>query len=198
MDRDRVRRDIINALTHSSMLRFIGKEGGQSEQFRKMLEQAEVVHFRTGNAIIREGKQSDSMFFLVSGKVKVSHHGRTLCSLMRTGDVFGEIGPATGNIRSATVTALCPVTCLQLRFPPENTGGKDNVLFLGLVYQALTHVLSERLRDTNEEMVRMMGELNANRKELEHLKQHNEHLRRENESLRALDLYRSYGHDPEH
>jgi len=63
-----------------------------------------------GTAIVREGEQGDRFYVLLSGIAAVSQDGRGSRSVIRPGEVFGEVALAMGIPRTATVTALAPCT----------------------------------------------------------------------------------------
>src|SRR5256885_475524 len=75
--------------------------------------------FPAGAVLIREDDSGDSMFVIVSGEVDVSVGdpgaglGRRLARL-GAGDVVGEMSLMTGARRIATVTAISPVTALEV------------------------------------------------------------------------------------
>lgn len=70
-----------------------------------------------GEVLIREDDRGDSLFVIVSGEVDVSvgdgGAARRLARL-RDGDIVGEMSLMTGARRSATVTAVTPVTALEV------------------------------------------------------------------------------------
>lgn len=72
----------------------------------------ETKTFAPGEAIVREGDPADEAFVLKSGRCRVIKSlGQTEQELrtLEAGEVFGEVGLITGEVRSATVIALEPV-----------------------------------------------------------------------------------------
>ena len=75
---------------------------------RKVREQS----FAPGTTVIREGKMSGVGFFIVvEGEAEVSAGGAGLGRL-HPGDHFGELALIGKRARTATVTAVTPLTCL--------------------------------------------------------------------------------------
>ena len=66
--------------------------------------------FKKGEIIFREGHSSDFAYIIESGKFKVSktfEDGKVrVISILKTNDIFGEMGVIEEMPRSATVTAL--------------------------------------------------------------------------------------------
>lgn len=74
--------------------------------------------FAAGAEIVREGASGASLYVVLSGVLSVTRAGpsgrvRTLGRLV-AGDTFGEMSLLTGAPRSATVTAVTPVTLVEI------------------------------------------------------------------------------------
>ncbi len=71
---------------------------------------AEETTAQKGEVIIREGQSGETMYLVVSGKVKVVKTGDDKCSMelgqMGRGEYFGEMALFDDQVRSATVEAL--------------------------------------------------------------------------------------------
>lgn len=63
-----------------------------------------------GAAVVNEGEEGDRFYVLLSGLMAVSQAGRGPRRVLRPGDAFGEVAPAMGIPRTATVRALSPAT----------------------------------------------------------------------------------------
>ena len=184
LDGQVVRRELIIALSQSKMLRYIGQNGGDLKSLRDMLEKSEVIQFRAGNIILKEGEESDRMYFLVSGRIEVSQQGKSICTLARTGDVFGEMGVISGDNRSATVKAETEVVCLATE--SVHTGAlsdQDNILYSHVMEQALNRILAGRLKATGEDLAETMHKLDASEAKAAKLTRANTQLERRNKKL---------------
>ena len=70
--------------------------------------------FAAGTTVVREGKMSGVGFFIVvEGDAAVSVNGKEVTQL-HPGDHFGELALISSRPRTATVTALTPLTCLVM------------------------------------------------------------------------------------
>ena len=99
--------------------------------------------FPANGVICRAGDPGDSLFVIVDGFARVLVGGRPVARLRR-GDVIGEMSLATGEPRTATVTAAVPTTALEL--------SRDHVGALiaqePRILENLSRVLSDKLTAT--------------------------------------------------
>ena len=148
-----VRTELIHALGHSSLLRFLGAHHPDMKDLRRLLETSEILHVPDGRSIIHEGQESDRMYFLVSGEVIIERGGKQIASMARMGDVFGEFGAMTGELRSATVIAKGPVTCLATdRGFARRLAKSENAALILLMQRAMSRILMERLTQTSRNL----------------------------------------------
>ena len=176
-----IRQGLIEALAQSAMLKYLGHNHPHAVELREMLECSEVQIFTKGTVIIREGHSSDRMFLLAGGKVKISRNGKTIATLARLGDVFGEFGALTGEVRSATVTAVTNVSCLATN--PDFTSHllvTENIVFIHLLHQALTKILMGRLNQAADDLAETKESIKDKEEEILGLKKRNELLEAEN------------------
>ncbi len=61
-----------------------------------------------GTVLVREDDPDDRFYVLLSGIAAVSQTDMGARRVLRPGDVFGEVAPAMGIARTATVTAVTP------------------------------------------------------------------------------------------
>lgn len=117
------------------------------------------VAFKAGDAIIHEGDEGDTAFFIVSGAVEVlvGKGGRRVGTLV-AGEVFGEMSLIEPGPRSATIRAQTDVDCLEMSYDEFIGSLEDNperaVAFM--------KTLVRRLRLMNE----MMEKIDPNRRGL--------------------------------
>jgi CRP-like cAMP-binding protein len=62
----------------------------------------------SGAVLVREGEPDDRFYVVLAGVLAVSQHELGARSLLRPGDYFGEVAPAMGVPRTATVSAMTP------------------------------------------------------------------------------------------
>jgi NTE family protein len=69
------------------------------------MEREEIA---SGAVLVREGDPDDRFYVVFAGVLAVSQHDLGARSLLRPGDYFGEVAPAMGVSRTATVSAMTP------------------------------------------------------------------------------------------
>jgi CRP-like cAMP-binding protein len=180
-----IREPLVEALSQSPMLRYLGKNDRYGRELRDMLESGELHEFAEGDTIIREGEESDAVYVLATGAVAISLNGSEICIMNQPGEVFGEFGVMTGELRSATVTARNDVTCFAIssRFTSRKAL-EENAVFHGLMQQALTKIVLGRLRHANEELVSLRKSLSTTENQVAFLRMDNEMLQRQLDEAR--------------
>lgn len=125
-----------------------------------------------GERIITEGEQGDGIYILADGSVEISKRLTLLSSgekdsrdkkltILRADSekgsypVFGEMGLFTKDERSATVTAASTCCLLEIRSQDflELCAGDNNLGYL--VSRSLVEIVSERLRHTNRDVLKL-------------------------------------------
>ncbi|MTI03755.1 MULTISPECIES: Crp/Fnr family transcriptional regulator [Alphaproteobacteria] len=91
-----------------------------SDGLREMLAaQASEITLDQGQVLFEQGDEGDALYALIEGMLEVSFlamSGRKLAlSLMRPGEVFGEIALFDNGPRTATITAAVPSRVLRVR-----------------------------------------------------------------------------------
>ena len=121
---------------------------------------SQAKDFNTGDIIFEEGTMGKLIFYLISGKVRITKDGNVLMTLQRTGDVFGEMGPIGGKSRSASVKALSDVNCIEIDLSVIDSKNKsDTHMFRYLIFRGFAEILAARLRYTNEQLMALHTEL---------------------------------------
>ncbi len=84
----------------------------------KVAEQGLLLQFLPGQQICRQGDYEDTFYVILSGEVEVSaltHFDKSIVlGTIDPGDFFGEMGPISGQARTATITAIKKTVVLQL------------------------------------------------------------------------------------
>jgi CRP/FNR family cyclic AMP-dependent transcriptional regulator len=139
----------------------------EGNEVKQVLLHGELREFPPGAIILREGEEGDSMFIMCQGEVEITKRltlelgeetpkERVMIRLRADDGVsFGEMALLENEARSATVTALSPVTAMELRREE----------FLGMVREhpemgvkiliRLAQLLSRHLRKTNQDVVKL-------------------------------------------
>ena len=63
-----------------------------------------------GAGVVSEGDEGDRFYVVLSGMLSVTQQSRGAQAVLRPGDYFGEVAPAMGIRRTASVRAVTPAT----------------------------------------------------------------------------------------
>ena len=83
---------------------------------RRVAGTGRIGRFHDATAIIRSGESGDTFYVVLDGEVTVRRRGLPELSL-GMGSYFGEMALLDGGVRTATVMAKGPVTCLTITRP---------------------------------------------------------------------------------
>jgi predicted acylesterase/phospholipase RssA/CRP-like cAMP-binding protein len=98
------RDDLVAAVATSQLL-----PGVDAEAFEDVRRELRAVHLSPGDQLFARGDESDDVFVVVDGVLDATvetMNGRQQLSLLRSGDVIGEIGLLVGDTRAASVRAI--------------------------------------------------------------------------------------------
>ena len=109
------------------------------------LEEKDVAD---GQTIFEKGDPGDSLYVIVSGKVRV-HDGERTLNELGDRDMFGEMALLDPAPRSATITAIEDTRLLCLDHEPffEAIDTRSEIA------RGVIRILSQHLRRTNEDMI---------------------------------------------
>lgn len=80
------------------------------EKLVKLAERMNREYVPAGTEIVREGEFGSRFYIVVGGLLAVMQDARGERALLRPGDYFGEVAPAMGIRRTASVRAITPST----------------------------------------------------------------------------------------
>lgn len=139
-------------LTHLPMFREM-----TSVELTPLAAACQVVRFRSGEEIVRQGEAGDSVYVILDGRVEVlahiEHHGvlaESVVSWLVAGDALGELSLLDGQPRSATCLAMTDTTCLCLN--------RDEFLAAVQRHWTLAHALLEVVADRLRHADRRLAE----------------------------------------
>lgn len=78
------------------------------ERLNELAARMRREQLEPGATVVREGERGDRFYAVLSGLLSVTQSGRGERSVLRPGDVFGEVALTMGVERTATVTAVTP------------------------------------------------------------------------------------------
>ena len=136
--------------------------GSVSEKYIKdILRFSKIRKFDDGEIITEEKSYDSWVYILFSGAVKIKKNGKEIVRLDEIGSTFGELAAIDGKARSASVVSIGPTVCLAIdtSFMNETAEPFEQALFVSVLYKLFAEVIAQRLRSTNEELVRVRSEL---------------------------------------
>ena len=111
----------------------------------------EIVQFKPGETIARQGTLSDEVFLVLLGEAEIwiceKGHQTIQLAIIRQGALMGEMGPFLGNApRTANIRALTALTLLRMTYCEFQTVLVHAPDLMQRVLQSLT----ARIQDLNE------------------------------------------------
>lgn len=120
--------------------------------FAALTEKLIEVNLWRGSSVFREGDQGDQLYFIVSGKIKLScttQEGReNLLAILGPGELFGELALFDPSPRTATATAVSETRLAGL----TNENLRTLLRTRPEVSAQLLQALARRLQRTNESL----------------------------------------------
>lgn len=131
----------------------------ETRNLGKLLRLSKIRQYEDGEQIIQEGDMDPWLYFLLSGRIRISKEGEDIGVLNTKGEIFGEMRIVDDQSRSASVYAVGDTVCLAVDTSAGNrfstSEEKDARLdFLLLLYRIFAEYMTARLRLTNDELVR--------------------------------------------
>ncbi len=131
----------------------------ETRNLGKLLRLSKIRQYEDGEQIIQEGDMDPWLYFLLSGKIRITKEGEEIGTLTRKGEIFGEMRIIDDQSRSASVHAVGQTVCLavdtsagtRMDAADEKEARLD---FLLLLYRIFAEYITVRLRLTNEELVK--------------------------------------------
>jgi CRP-like cAMP-binding protein len=113
------------------------------EDLSQIAQITDELHYEEGEQICREGDPGDSLYLIIEGRVRV-HRGDHGIAELGERQVVGEMALLDSEPRSASVTALSPLTLLTLVRDDFN----EILAEKAEIAQGIIKVLTRRLRAT--------------------------------------------------
>ena len=130
----------------------------ETKSLQKLLRLSRIREYEDGEVIIREGDVDPWLYFLLSGKIRVSKEDMEINTIDKKGEIFGEMRVIDFMKRSASVVAVGKTVCLAVDTSAKNRisaqdPSDEKLDFLLLLYRIFAEYMSIRLRVTNEELI---------------------------------------------
>jgi CRP-like cAMP-binding protein len=130
----------------------------ETKSLQKLLRLSRIREYEDGEVIIQEGALDPWLYFLLSGKIRISKENLEINTIDKKGEIFGEMRIVDFMKRSASVVAVGKTTCLAVDTSAKNRISAqdptdEKLDFLLLLYRIFAEYMSIRLRATNEELI---------------------------------------------
>ena len=129
--------------------------GLDSDYTRMVLQSCEFRGMRRGEAICQFNDQSDEMYILLSGRLRVYNENQLLLASIDPVAPVGEMGLITGQPRSATVSSLSDSNLLVLRKVAFDRLLRSNAQLCIQVYRSVIGAMGQRLAESRTERHRV-------------------------------------------
>jgi len=133
-------------------------KGFETKSLGKLLRLSKIREYEDGERIIKEGDFDPWLYFLLSGKIRITKEGLEIGTIEKKGEIFGEMRVIDSLSRSASVYAVGKIMCLAVdtsakRRLAAGSTQDERLDFLLLLYRIFAEFMSIRLRATNEELI---------------------------------------------
>jgi CRP/FNR family cyclic AMP-dependent transcriptional regulator len=125
-------------------------QGVDAEAAESLAKELEYVEARRGETLFNEGEPGDSLYIVLSGKIKLGRRAadgrQNLIALIGPSDMVGELSLFDPGPRTATATAVTDVRLARLRKQALRPWLRNRPE----ISEQLLRVLARRLRRTND------------------------------------------------
>lgn len=130
----------------------------EAKSLGRLLNLSKIREYENDECIIKEGDFDPWLYFLLSGKIRITKEGMEINTIDKKGEIFGEMRIIDSLSRSASVYAVGKTICLAVDTSAKNRLSQgatqdEKVDFLLLLYRIFAEYMSIRLRATNEELI---------------------------------------------
>ena len=124
-------------------------QGVDPEAAEALAKEMETIEFRKGDIVFNEGEAGDSLYIVLSGKIKLGRRAadgrQNLVSIMGPSDMLGELSLFDPGPRTATATAVTDTRLARLK----KSSLRPWLNIRPEIAEQLLRVLARRLRRTN-------------------------------------------------
>lgn len=139
------------------------------EQLDDVLNSSSYIQCEVGDAIIQEGAVDSRIYILLSGAMEVRKDGKSLVTITRPGEIFGELALVNEDTRSATVVAAKPSVCLAVdqKFLQDIKPREEYPAFYAALFEFIARITASRLQNTSRRLSELELEVKLLRGQLE-------------------------------
>ena len=112
----------------------------EEEDLEGILQYSAIRQFESGEFVIDENYYDNSIYFLISGSVRITKQGKEIRVLRRRGEIFGEMSIIDGSSRSASAYAIGDTMCLVTNITHvKSFSEKDSLVFYSILYKTFVY-----------------------------------------------------------
>jgi CRP-like cAMP-binding protein len=97
-----------------------GLKNFEIQSVGKLIKLSKIREYQDSESITKEGDQDSWMYFLLSGKIRISMENYEIGMIDKKGEIFGEMHIIDSKARSASVSAVGKIVCLAVNTTVEN------------------------------------------------------------------------------
>jgi len=144
----------------------------ETKDLAKLLRLSKIRRYEDKEIIIQEGFTDHWLYFLLSGKIRISKGEIDICTIDKMGEIFGEMRIVDGLSRSTSVYAESRTTCLAVDTSSKHRLGSDDeaASLLSLLYKVASEFISIRLRLSNEKLIETQQEIKSLKEDIAKMK----------------------------
>lgn len=119
--------------------------GLQTNEYQQLLGICQVARYRVGDVVFKEKEPSKAMYIQLSGETELQTSTNGSVYVMKSGDLFGEIGVICQEHRTATAVISDEAVILVLDKDKFDFIQGKNPLLMAKILRNVTKVLAGRL-----------------------------------------------------
>ncbi len=140
------------------------------DQLDDVLNSSSLLECDPGDVIIKEGSIDSRFYILLSGELEVRVGRKTVASISRSGEVFGELALVNQDRRLASVISSTKAVCLAVdqKFLQDIRPRSEDPAFHASLYEFVARLIarkldltSRRLAEVERELVLLKGDESA-------------------------------------
>lgn len=128
-------------------------QGLTSNMLHKLAEAGQMRSVARGETLCTEGDDSSEMWILLSGELAVTAAGIEL-SIIDSSSIVGEMSLMTGQPRCATLEVRADAILFEITSDSFQELVAANPGLAGAIYRNIVVSLCDKLRETNQEVLR--------------------------------------------
>lgn len=123
--------------------------GVTDDEIERLLKICHSTTFLAGEAICAQGEASDRMFICLAGEIEIRTDKAGVIHVMKSGELFGEMGVVTEQPRSASAVAKSDCTLLMVHKRDFDVLVLHSQRIGMVMLRNIAKSLSQRLNDAN-------------------------------------------------